>query len=111
MHAIVSGEFHVHGSRDLDAETDALMDALLDLEAASAGVISDVDVTAILASATVTVTITVNADSLDAAEQIGMRIINQAIASSGGQTTKPTANSGDGAGYEAHRRASELMPV
>lgn len=111
MHAVVSSEFHVHGSLDLDAETDALMDALLELEEASGGVVSDVDVTATLATATVTVTLTVDAGSLDEAEQIGVRVINEAITASGGQTKRPTSTSGTGAGYEAHRRASELVPA
>lgn len=80
----VSGTFRVEGSGNLDTQTDKVMNALLVAESNSNGVLCDSDIQANLAQRSVTVIVAVNADSVDAANEIGTLAITEAITAAGG---------------------------
>ncbi len=108
MHVSVSAQFFVGGTRDLDEQTDRVMAALLDAEAASGGAITDADVSANLSQREVTVALVVDSDTFGHAERVGVGVIESAIISAHGvvsnETTKPAVSQ-----FSEHKRATELV--
>jgi len=85
MRLTVSSQFLVSGTHNLDAQTDDIMETLLNLEAASAGTVTDTDLTVSLTQRTITVSVTIESDTTDNAERTGIEIIETAITN----TTRP----------------------
>jgi hypothetical protein len=77
--------FSVSGVTDLDAHTDAVLNALMDLETANPS-LADSDLEAVLSKSLVTVAIVSTAETVDMAEQNALAAIRAAIHSAGGAT-------------------------
>jgi hypothetical protein len=77
--------FSVSGVDDLDAHTDAVLSALIDLETANP-LLADSDLEAVLSKSLVTVAILSTAETVDMAEQNALAAIRTAIHTAGGAT-------------------------
>jgi len=110
----VRGDFRVIGDFDLDAQTDAVMDALLHTEEVSVGddcQVTDSDVSASLTEKTVTLSVVIDADSIERAQEVGRIVFESAIQYAGAQiirsapqTMKPAVSE-----YLPSRSTAELV--
>ena len=81
----VEQTFEILGSMNLDADTDRVMDELIQLVEADDR-LSDADMSATLAEQIVTISVAVSASHFDAARQLGDASIRAAIHAAGGAT-------------------------
>ncbi|MBX3093117.1 MAG: hypothetical protein KF680_01025 [Cryobacterium sp.] len=107
----VSGVFRVDNLASLDAQTDAVMDALLTAEAASGGVIRDPDVEAVLAEGLVRISVVVEAESIAAAQDIGIMTIETAIIEADGNVVSIAHPRSTVTGFVEESRQAELLPA
>ncbi|AGW40971.1 LemA-like protein [Leifsonia xyli subsp. cynodontis DSM 46306] len=104
----IHSQFYVSGDNDLDAQTDAVMEALLELEEASEGLLSGSDVTASLRERVVTISVLIEAESAADAKRIGVLALDAAVRIAGGN---PTILEDDGPedGFVLQGRTAELI--
>jgi hypothetical protein len=77
--------FSVSGNSDLDAHTDLVMDALVELEECS-DALEDADLSAVIAERTVTIAIVGSGATFDEAVAVADSAIRSAIHAAGGST-------------------------
>lgn len=108
----VRGRFHVNGRTDLDAATDQVMDALLQIESSDT-TISDSDVSAELEDRIVTITVIVDANTWDEGNERGRVAIRSAIEAANGQVTDPPEVSTETESFRfvTQAESSELIPA
>lgn len=107
----VSGVFRVDNIASLDAQTDAVMDALLAVEADSGGVISDPDIEATLAEGMVRISVVVDAESIDDAQGIGVAAIEAAIVEADGNVVNRAQPKSTVTSFVEESRQAELLPA
>lgn len=104
----VSGRFLVSGDSDLDAQTDVVMESLLNAEQIDS-TISDSDVTAVLGRREVTVSVVVNSDDWHDGQQKGEDVIKAAIESANGRVLNPPAEDTDTRSFVVQAERAELL--
>lgn len=110
MQLSVSGRFLVSGSSDLDAQTDKVMEALLDAEQHDS-TITDSDVTAVLTERLVTVSVVIDADDWHAGQRRGEAAIKAAIEAANGQVQNPPAVDTNTRSFVVQAERAELVPA
>lgn len=102
--------FIVDGSADLDAETDALADALFELESADENLF-DAELSGNIFERQVTLSIGAKAGSFDAATSLANSVLRAAIHKVGGftPTWDEVANDADSVSYDFVDQQAELV--
>ncbi|QNO37731.1 hypothetical protein H4J02_01415 [Protaetiibacter sp. SSC-01] len=94
MPIMIASSFDVQGDGDLDAQTDVIMDELIEVEETTS-LIFDSSVSAALADRTVEISFAVNVDDPADAQAIAKQILEQVIRAAGGNPQVATADASD----------------